>query len=113
MSTKEHGVGLLEQLVRDYRNADELLRECRMRLFPYGCIARHGSADVLIVDDSECPPNQVACKFENGNVWWKPITDVTRIAYGECRTRRIRGFYLSHKRAENKYRALRLGQVKS
>lgn len=29
----------------------------------------------MAVTDNQCPPDQVAVKLENGNVWWYRITD--------------------------------------
>lgn len=57
--------------------SDELARE-RDLVFVPGTLVQHiESGNICLVRDSDCPADQVALEFENHNVWWKPIEEVS------------------------------------
>lgn len=60
-----------------YRNAlAELERHKADRFYPgthvlVNCSRYHGHG--IAVTDNQCPPDQIAVRLENGNVWWYPL----------------------------------------
>lgn len=62
-----------------YRSAAKELNAIKEQKFPGGTLCRYQTTYVVIVLGDGCPPDKVACLFENGNTWWKPMEEVTPV----------------------------------
>lgn len=61
-----------------YRLGIELMQTRNNKEYPPGSFVRHESNNQCqVVRDGACPPDKVALLFENGNVWWKSIEEIT------------------------------------
>jgi hypothetical protein len=74
----------LQNAVSQYREAVEALELIVRSEFPVGSVVRAthvGQWFGVVVNRDDCPPDQVALMFENGNVRFKPITLFERVPY--------------------------------
>lgn len=73
----------LSELVKQYRTLAGALLEVKARQFPEGksvqvdCDQYKGPGIVVLRDGT--PPNKLAVRLGNGNVWWYPIECCTPI----------------------------------
>jgi hypothetical protein len=70
----------IDRFVRQYEDARENLIDAKWGAFPIGtpvlvdCPQYSGPG--IITQEANTPPNKVAVRLENGNVWWYPILSV-------------------------------------
>lgn len=58
----------------------------------------------IVVADSDCAPENVDCRLENGNTWWYPIESVTIISDVRLYDRWVRRELTKIRREEQNYR---------
>lgn len=71
----------LNVLIKDYVNATDALNRKIDEMFPVGCTVKRKVCGNIctVVKDGDCPPQLIALRHENGNVWWKCPTTIERI----------------------------------
>jgi len=69
-------------LINNFREASIALRAWKVKTFPHGQIVRvdcKGRYEGYgIVERQDEPPDKLAVRLENGNVWWYPLDDCVK-----------------------------------
>lgn len=74
----------LVDALTNYLEARKLLLELKNMEFPVGCaVVLTGGAQGMVVGEWTTP-NQLAIRFENGNVWHKSIDECERIPWAQA-----------------------------
>lgn len=103
MASQINAMPLLDKATL-YRFAERALLAERRETFKRGAVVRIGPSPhlvAIVACDGECPADKVACYFENGNIWWRPIEEVSLLAGGvKCWPRWVRETKLRWMRAD-------------
>ncbi len=66
-------------LLHRIREDSRQLTEWKRHEYPIGCIVRVGDNYGLASAEDGCPPDKLPVRFENNNVWWKPLETISRV----------------------------------
>ncbi len=78
----------IQETIDTYRKANELLRSYRKENYPRDTVVQvdhpgQFQGQGIVVDKFECPPDHLAVRISNDNVWWYPIDKCRRIPKSE------------------------------
>lgn len=72
------------ELVRKFRAVNAALIQRKDAEFPWGAVVAHGHTYGVVTSWDGCPADKLALRFENDNVWFKPVEDCQRIDVREA-----------------------------
>ena len=76
------GVLPIGELVSKFRAVNSALIQRKDAEFPWGAVVAHGHTYGIVTSWDGCPADKLALRFENDNVWFKPVEDCTRMMCG-------------------------------
>lgn len=65
-------------LIEQFRVLSKTLEQYKATQFPVGSMVKYKNQFCIVSREDGCPPDHLPLRFENGNVWWKPLDECRR-----------------------------------